>query len=214
MGDFVKTPRCVLVVLQAARSYIQFGLGPWDKGLKCVFYISKQNWPPGSLSILPYLAYTLSQPWAFQPRGWAVLPLEALPYIIQTFWISSPLHVCPFFLPNPHPHGDFLSLGPWESVKSPESSFPTDLPFIYSNLLWIGSFYQCRNNLPYTIFNSSSKKGGPNQAIPCKTLLVFAVGWAAGALAKDTTLAMTGVESFLRDGGPAEAAWTMEILAT
>ena len=103
--------------------------------------------------------------------------------------------MCPFFLPNPHPHGDFLSLGPWESVKSPESSFPTDLPF-----------YQCRNNLPYTIFNSSSKKGGPNQAIPCKTLLVFAVGWAAGALAKDTTLAMTGVESFLRDGGPAEAA--------
>jgi hypothetical protein len=52
-----------------------------------------------------------------------------------------------------------------------------------------------------------------NQAVPCKTLLEFAVGWAAGVLANDTTLAITGVESFLRDGGPAEAAWTMEILA-
>lgn len=65
-----------------------------------------------------------------------------------------------------------------------------------------------------TVFNL--KKGRwmlTNQVIPCKTLLEFTVGWAAGALANDTTLAITGVESFLRDGGPAEAADTMEILA-
>lgn len=52
-----------------------------------------------------------------------------------------------------------------------------------------------------------------SQVIPCKTLLEFTVGWAAGALANETTLAITGVESFLSDGGPAEAADTMEILA-
>lgn len=65
----------------------------------------------------------------------------------------------------------------------------------------------------YREFNSNGKKASSNQTIPCKTLLAFAVGWAAGALAKDTTLAITGVESFLSDGGPADAAWTMEILA-
>lgn len=65
----------------------------------------------------------------------------------------------------------------------------------------------------YREFNSNGKKASSNQIIPCKTLLAFAVGWAAGALAKDTTLAITGVESFLSDGGPADAAWTMEILA-
>lgn len=62
----------------------------------------------------------------------------------------------------------------------------------------------------------STSKGWINafkSDIPCKTLLEFTVGWAAGALANDTTLAITGVESFLRDGGPAEAAGTMEILA-
>lgn len=52
-----------------------------------------------------------------------------------------------------------------------------------------------------------------NQVIPCKTLLEFTVGWAAGALANETTLAITGVESFLSDGGPVEAADTMEIPA-
>lgn len=51
-------------------------------------------------------------------------------------------------------------------------------------------------------------------ALPCKTLLELAVGWAAGALARDTTFAITGVESFLRDGGgPTEDVGAMERFA-
>lgn len=65
----------------------------------------------------------------------------------------------------------------------------------------------------FILWGKKRKKMLSNQVIPCKTLLELTVGWAAGALANDTTLAITGVESFLSDGGPAEAAGTMEILA-
>lgn len=50
-------------------------------------------------------------------------------------------------------------------------------------------------------------------ALPCKTLLELTVGWAAGVLARDTTFAMTGVESFLKEGGPEEEAGAMEMFA-
>lgn len=50
-------------------------------------------------------------------------------------------------------------------------------------------------------------------ALPCKTLLELTVGWAAGVLARDTTFAMTGVESFLKEGGPEEEAGAMERFA-
>lgn len=46
--------------------------------------------------------------------------------------------------------------------------------------------------------------------LPCKTLLELTVGWAAGVLARDTTFAMTGVESFLKEGGPDEEAGAVE----
>lgn len=36
------------------------------------------------------------------------------------------------------------------------------------------------------------------------------MGWAAGVLARDTTFAMTGVESFLKEGGPEEEAGAVE----
>lgn len=39
------------------------------------------------------------------------------------------------------------------------------------------------------------------------------MGWAAGALARDTTFAITGVESFLREGGPDEDVGVMERFA-
>lgn len=48
---------------------------------------------------------------------------------------------------------------------------------------------------------------------PCKTLLELTVGWAAGVLARDTTFAMTGVESFLKEGGPEEEAGAVERFA-
>lgn len=49
--------------------------------------------------------------------------------------------------------------------------------------------------------------------LPCKTLLELTVGWAAGVLARDTTFAMTGVESFLKEGGPDEEAGAIERFA-
>lgn len=70
-----------------------------------------------------------------------------------------------------------------------------------------------KKNTTWLYSTSKAKINVFKSDIPCKTLLEFTVGWAAGALANDTTLAITGVESFLRDGGPAEAAGTMEILA-
>lgn len=39
------------------------------------------------------------------------------------------------------------------------------------------------------------------------------MGWAAGVLARDTTFAMTGVESFLEEGGPEEEAGAVERFA-
>jgi hypothetical protein len=84
---------CRLVV--ARRAY---------KMLKTVLYRGTRDWDayfahqsridlqvlPASLS--PYLAYPV-----FQPRSWAALPPEALPYIMQTSW--SPLSLPP--LPSP-----------------------------------------------------------------------------------------------------------------
>lgn len=80
-------------------------------------------------------------------------------------------------------------------------------------LLWTRVVQQAAKSYTQYLTQMGKKKASSNHTIPCSTLLAFAVGWAAGALAKDTTLAITGVESFLSDGGPADVAWTMEILA-
>ena len=57
-----------------------------EKGLRCVFYISKQNWPPGSACISQSPPATPSpEHWTFQPRGWGCPSPSHLPYIIETF---------------------------------------------------------------------------------------------------------------------------------
>ena len=85
---------------------------------------------------------------------------EAPPYIIQSFGslyslLLSLFSLCvpipfrpssPWWLPWPQ------SLGP---VNLPESSFPINLPLIYSNLAWIGSFHQQRNNLSNNFFSET-----------------------------------------------------------
>jgi hypothetical protein len=54
------------------------------------------------------------QPWICQPRGWAALPPEALPYIIQTFWsLSFPSHLSgsmPFLSLSFHPTTPLVSI--------------------------------------------------------------------------------------------------------
>lgn len=62
----------------------------WNKGLRYILYIPKQIWLLGSPRIPHlYLAYPGSNPELSSPRGCTVLSPEALPYIIQTFWLPN-----------------------------------------------------------------------------------------------------------------------------
>ena len=112
-----------------------------DKGLRCIFYVSKQTRPPGSPSIpqsLPGISCPL--PWTFQPRGWAAPPLEALLYIIRTFLSPPPYphHSTPApFLSFPFPPSPWQL--PWPPSLGPLNSptweqLPINLHLI--NLIW------------------------------------------------------------------------------
>lgn len=95
----------------------------------------QQTWSVGSPSIPQSIPCKLCPNLELSsPDGWAALPPQALPYIIQSFWslFSFPsLSLCVFFLsfsPCPawlHPWSQFLG-----SVNSLESSFVINLPLI------------------------------------------------------------------------------------
>jgi hypothetical protein len=123
--------------------WLKLGWG-WDKGLRGIFYISKQTWLPSSPSIPQSLPGIPCPPTLhFPPRGWAALPPKALPYknpniLISLVLFSSLSAPSPFLSlssPGLPPHDDSSglcqSLGP---VNSPKSSFSINQTFIYSNL--------------------------------------------------------------------------------
>lgn len=66
--------------------------------------ISKRTRPPGSpASLRPYLLQSMAGmpqplPRTLQPSGWASLPPEALPYVIQTIWLLPLFYLLPSWL--------------------------------------------------------------------------------------------------------------------
>lgn len=133
-----------------------FNVKPWNKWLRCLLNISKQTWPLGSPRILQSLPYLLQGmagipcplPQTLQPRGWVAPPPEALPYIIQPFWILT-LFITFALLaatpgPPPPPHFPYLpGSGPRPSWTLPDVfASVCSLPFIYRRLspsLYLGT---------------------------------------------------------------------------
>lgn len=99
---------------------------PW---LRCLFNITKWTWLPGSPRIPQsspvtgsfWLTLPASYPKLLQPRAWATLLPDALPYIIQPFWVpfSSTLYTPDSPLSPPSsPHWAWLKVtfslaSPW-----------------------------------------------------------------------------------------------------
>lgn len=119
-----------------------------DKGLKCIFYISEQTWPPGSLSIpqslsgMPYppalnfLAQGLGCP---SPRNSALYNPDILS---SPSFLLSPNSATPCLLRLNWPQ----SLGP---VISPKSSFPINC--LKCCLIWLElAHFPCGENLSCT----------------------------------------------------------------
>lgn len=111
------------------------------KGLRCIFYISKQ---PG-LQVLPaslslYLAYPVPNPELSSPEIGLPLPKEGSSRYNPDTLVSFPLLLLlPLFLSfSHHPHFNFPGLLPWSQwTCPPESSFPMNLHLI--NLIWFES---------------------------------------------------------------------------
>ena len=101
----------------------QFSLGHRDRGLRCIIYILRQIWPPGSPSIPQFLPGTpcpkseLSRPGVGLPFPKRLVPIYNTD-ILAYFLFS---HVYPFSLS--------LSL-PYPFPFPPESSFPINFPLM------------------------------------------------------------------------------------